>query len=200
MVGKISLGIVIIIYGLICLTWLNRWWQEKWCLSLLLSIVIISVPIAYTNLSLFKITVLKAYREPIVVIQDRGEVVLINSGKNSNTVKYTIIPFLVSQGINKIDYGIALNNKYNSSESWSYLRKSLVVKDLILNNNAQILSDNKVIKTDSTVIDIIGDESPAINIKTDKYSWLITDNLEPNNLSYVENYIKQNKLNSLPLV
>ncbi|MDJ0743377.1 MAG: ComEC/Rec2 family competence protein [Xenococcaceae cyanobacterium MO_167.B27] len=199
-VGKISLGIVIIIYGLICMTWLNQWWQKKWWLSLLLSIVIISVPIAYTNLSLFKITVLKAYREPIVVIQDRGEVVLINSGKNSNTVKYTIIPFLVSQGINKIDYGIALNNKYNSSESWSYLSKSLVVKDLILNNNAQILSENQAIKTDSTVIDFIEDEAPVINIKTDKYNWLITDNLERDNLSYLENYIKQNQLNSLPLV
>ena len=208
-IGEIYLVIVIIVYGLICLSWLNKWWQKRWWLSLFLSVVIIVIPTAYTNLNLFKITVLEANREPIVVIQDKGEVILINSGKNSNTAKYTILPFLISQGINAIDYGIALDPKYNSSESWSYLQKNIVVKDFINDDNKEILLGNNVINTNSTVINAVSplairgaitDKVSIINLKTDRYNWLIADNLDQNSLSYVENYIKQNKLNTVPLI
>ena len=208
-IGEIYLVIVIIVYGLICLPWLNKWWQKRWWLSLFLSVVIIVIPSTYSNLNLFKITVLQANREPIVVIQDKGKVILINSGKNRNTAKYTLVPFLISQGINAIDYGIALDPKYNSSESWSYLQKNIVVKNFINDENKEFLLGNNAINTDSIVINAvsplaimgeIANPDPLINLRSDRYNWLIADNLDPNNLSYVENYIKQNKLNTVPLV
>ena len=119
-IGKISLLALIIIYILICLVWFHQKFRRQWWLFLIFSMAIVVIPNIYNNWSLFKISILEANNEPIVVIQDQGEVVLINSGKNQNIVKYNIIPFLVSQGINKIDYGVALNTKYNSGDSFVF--------------------------------------------------------------------------------
>ncbi len=60
----------------------------------------------------------------MVVIQDRGEVILINSG-DPKTVEYTVIPFLRQQGINQIDKAIALSPK---TRGWEILKKQSQIK------------------------------------------------------------------------
>nr|MDJ0650576.1 ComEC/Rec2 family competence protein [Xenococcaceae cyanobacterium MO_188.B19] len=208
-IGKISFFVVIIIYGSICLIWLNSKWNKRWRILLFSSITMIIIPITYSNLNLFQISVLATNKEPIILIQDRGETILINSGKNSNSVKYTIIPFLTSQGINKIHYGIALGRKYNSSQSWSYLQEKIPVQDLINENNRRLLLENKVIKTDLTEISaiafgqseiVIGEQGNILVIKTNKHNWLIADNLNKNNSAYIEDYIEENNLDIPSLV
>ena len=208
-IGRVSFLVIIIIYGSICLIWLNSRWRKRWNVLLFLSITVIIVPVIYSNYNLFQISVLAANKDPIIVIQDQGQTILINSGKNSNTVKYTIIPFLTSQGINKIDYGIALGKKHNSSDSWSYLQEKITVQDLINENNGRILLKNKVIKTDLTEIREIpssqsemevGEQGKILVLKTNKYNWLIADNLNKNNLVSIENYIEDNNLDTGSLV
>ncbi len=200
-IGKISLFTLFIIYSLICLVWLNKKYRHKWWLFLLIIIAIIVIPNLYSNFNMFKITILEANKKPIFVIQDKGKVILINVGKNQNVVKYNIIPFLFSQGINKIDYGIALNSKYNSETNWSYLQDKIAVQDLV--------NDNKLIKTESTEIigispsrpeNKLAVKNPLVNIKTNKYNWLITNELTPNSLSYIKDYLKQNNLETIPLI
>ncbi len=203
-VGKISLLVLFVIYGLICFIWLAPKYKKIWILLFVVIIALISLPIIYNNFTLFQITILSANQQPIIIIQDKGKTTLINSGKTHNIIKYSILPFLKTVGINSIDYGIALNNKYNSSQNWSYLQEQVTVENLVQRDVKEVSWKDKVLKIESTEININWlflpedntNKYPLINIRTDNYSWIIIDDLNQNNIDY----IKQQKLDSLPLV
>ncbi|MGB5634355.1 MAG: ComEC/Rec2 family competence protein, partial [Waterburya sp.] len=125
-IGQISLGVLLTIYGLLILVWLNKWWKKRWWLTLLLTLSLIVIHGSY-NSNQFKIAVLAARASQIIVIQDRGQTTLINSGTN-NQAKYTVLPFLAQQGINHIDYGFALDDNSNSEAEWEEIYQRAKVK------------------------------------------------------------------------
>lgn len=102
---------------------LGRWW-----IAFILAVSVIIIPVWQAQISLFKLTILEASGEPVLVIQDKGKVTLVNSG-NENTVQFTVLPFLQQQGINQIDWAIATNSKLNGRSGWAQILEKLTIKN-----------------------------------------------------------------------
>ena len=205
-IGQISLGTLLVIYGSFLLVWLNQWWRQRVWLVLLFILTLITIPIGYQHFNLTQITILPTQLEPAIVVQDRGKVILIDSGK-PQAIKYTVLPFLAQQGINHLDYFIILNS--NNALDWSQLRDRASVDNIILNSSSQHLftsNSNKVnthqlrraIVTNSFKISF-EDSLPILKLQTATETWLVLGKTEPHALK-IQEYIEQNKSSSKPIV
>ena len=107
--GKLSLGVMLIIY--ICLTLIccNLWFRQRWHLVGLFILTLILIPIIYQHFTLTQVTVLATKSQPVIIIQNRGNTLLIN-GEEPATARYTVLPFLRQEGINQIQGAITVNN------------------------------------------------------------------------------------------
>src|SRR4028118_472662 len=94
---------------------------------------IIVLPAWHVQASLFQITLLATSGEPVLVIQERGKVALINSG-DENTVRFTVLPFLQQQGINSVNFAIATHGHLGLSGGWGKLLERLPIKTFYDNN------------------------------------------------------------------
>ncbi|MDI9640143.1 ComEC/Rec2 family competence protein [Geitlerinema splendidum] len=136
-VGSISLLQFLGLYGLIGSVWLfaqeNRpvypvWLKKQsWSVATATAIALIIIPIWQTQQQLLRVTVLATGQTPVMVIQDRGLVGLINSG-DEDTAQYTILPFLQKQGINRLDWAIALSPKPENRRGWLPILAKLPIK------------------------------------------------------------------------
>ncbi|MBD2609505.1 ComEC/Rec2 family competence protein [Scytonema hofmannii FACHB-248] len=201
-VGTISIWQLLAIYALIISVWLVRWWQQRWWFAGVVAIALVLIPVWHSANSLFRITVLAADREPVVVIQNQGRVTLINSG-DEGTGRYTILPFLQQQGVNQIDWAIASNFQGNDSNGWLEVLQRLPIKvfydysatpDNILASQAiqkelpkskgiyQPLSLGQTVNTGSTVVQLINDQLPVLQMQIQNQSWLLVGNLKSDEL------------------
>ncbi len=103
--GTLSLGQLLALYSLILLVWLQTWWQRRWWLAYALGIAIVAVPFWQLQTTLLRATVLSTPQDPVLVLQDRGRVTLINSG-NELTARLTVLPFLQQQGTNRLHWAV----------------------------------------------------------------------------------------------
>ena len=201
-VGKIPLSSVIIIYALLCIVWLSKWWQSRWYLVLLFTLTLIILPIVYSHSHLVQVTVLAAKQEQVIVIQDRGKVTLVNSGQ-SNTAKYTILPFLKEQGINHLDYGIALDNSSSSNDSWSQISASLPIENLVINpaiappikidaKVKKLLPTDANILLDSVNLNLLSNQPPLLKLQVHNLTWLILGKLKENKRINTERFLQKN--------
>lgn len=205
-IGKISIAALIVIYGLFVLVWLHKWWQNRWWLVLLLTTALIIVPLGYNRLNLVRITALATEREQIVVVRDKGQVILINSG-SENTAKYTVLPFLTQQGINHIDYGIALDKRSNYDAGWSLISDRLPIKyffnglatDLLLPTEATLLEPVAAAIATGSVEIAIEPSLSALKLTAYERTWLILGSGDRQERE-IERYVRQNDLNRQPLV
>ncbi len=205
-VGQISLGALLAIYGLFCLVWLNQWWQRRWWLVLWFAVAFVVVPIGYNRLNLLQVTVLAAKQEQIVVVQDRGKVILINSGKD-NTAKYSVLPFLAQQGINHIDYAIALDSQSNSKAEWLEINAAVPIRYFVNSLPLQVVPDFKSIKKQSADQDInlkssqiaIDSQRSILQLTINKHTWLILARSD-RHAQNIKEYIQQQNIPSKPLV
>ena len=201
-VGQISLGTLFGIYGAIALVWLNKWWRSRWWLAVVLAIALITIPIV-VNLDRVQVTVLAAARSPIIVIQDKGQVILVNSGEN-NQAKYTVLPFLTQQGINQIDYAIAYDGNSNSETAWDRICKNVRIKYIVEPRSSSCVSDQKIqtIKADRAIVTkstriTINEASAIIDLQIAKTTWLIAIASPEDNhptKSQIEQYIQRHNL------
>ncbi|KAB0242608.1 ComEC/Rec2 family competence protein [Microcystis aeruginosa EAWAG127a] len=124
--GKLSLGVMLIIY--ICLTLIccNVWFRQRWHLVGLFILTLILIPIIYQHFTLTQVTVLATKSQPVIIIQNRGNTLLIN-GEEPATARYTVLPFLRQEGINQIQGAITLNN----SAQFSTISESIPIKKTI---------------------------------------------------------------------
>jgi competence protein ComEC len=201
-VGTISIWQLLAIYALITSVWLVRWWQQRWWFASVIAIALVLIPVWHSANTLFRVTVLAADREPVVVIQNQGRVTLINSG-DEGTGRYTIVPFLQQQGVNQIDWAIALHFQGNDSNGWLQVLQRLPIKvfydysatpDNILASQAiqkelpkskgiyQPLSKGQTVNTGSTVMQLINDQLPILQMQIQNQSWLLVGNLKSDEL------------------
>ncbi|NJP21018.1 MAG: DUF4131 domain-containing protein [Hydrococcus sp. CRU_1_1] len=170
-VGRLSLGWMLLIYLLMALVWLHPWWQRRWWLVGLVIVSLIVIPIRYSQLNLLQVTIFATKQAPVLVIQDRGKVALINSG-DRNTAKYTIVPFLNRQGINRLDYTVTFSSSSNQADGWSEIEKSLTIKH-------QLSPSDKTISFDSTKIQLL-DTSPSIlQLQIQGQTWFLLGKSNP---------------------
>lgn len=205
-IGQISFGLLLAIYGLFLLVWLHKWWSKRWWLALLFALTLIIVPIGYNHLNLTQVNVLATQSEPVIVIQDRGKVILINSGK-PKTVKYTVLPFLTQQGINHLDYAIDLNQKSNSD--WIQISDRLSINYFIPHPNSVnqltpisqktvVQSLNQGISSNSLSISFENQLS-LLKLETVTETWLILSKIQ-RDPKQIRQYIQQSNLNHKPFV
>lgn len=142
-IGTISVVQVVALYGLIGLVWLQAWWRRYWWIAGLLAAMAIAIPLWSNYSNLFQVTVLATKGEPVLVVQDRGRVGLVNSGDETNA-SLTVLPFLQKQGANQIDWAIAPQASNNSNRGWVQILNSLPVqtfyREAILKSDDQELT------------------------------------------------------------
>ncbi|VEP14550.1 ComEC/Rec2-related protein [Hyella patelloides LEGE 07179] len=213
-IGEISLLLLLIIYGLIILTIFNQKCQNNWYLILLIIIGITIIPLRYQQANLSQITILDTSNKPSIIIQNSGKVILINNTE-SKSIKYTILPFLASQGINKLDYLVmSLEPRQNYQQILSTLQSQIAIKKLFIygsdlaksNKNsdlgsAEALRDlildkmeqkttipielNSTITTNSLAINTVNN-SNTLQLNINNDRWLITNKLSSLNTTQSE--------------
>jgi competence protein ComEC len=181
-IGEISLFLLLVIYGFIILIWLNKKWQKRWLPSLIFIIVLIIIPLRYQQANLLQVTVLNTNNSATVVIQDRGQVILINSGE-AKDIKYTIMPFLASQGLNRLNYVIVNSQQIgNNNSNLKILQSKIKIDKLIFYGDRELLQgtipvvNNSPVTTNSLAIHSI-DNSNALQLTINHQQWLITDRI-----------------------
>lgn len=206
-VGSISTWQLLAIYALVILVWLVPWWQNRWLLASFMAIGLVLIPFWHSANTLFRITVLAAGKEPVVVIQDRGKVTLINSGKQG-TGRFTILPFLQQQGINHIDSAIAFgtdrsgirsNLKYQETSAWLEVLQAIRINNFyeysanITNNITnqaiqqqvqkqqgihQPLAPGQIVNTGSVTAQLINDQLPVLQLQMQGQNWLLVGDVK----------------------
>ncbi|WP_414529427.1 ComEC/Rec2 family competence protein [Nodularia chucula] len=209
--GSISTWQLLAIYALVISVWLIGWWQKRWWFAGLIAISLVVIPFWYSANTLFRITVLAAGTEPVVVIQDRGKVTLINSG-DQGTGRFTILPFLHEQGVNQIDWAIASNFKYQDSNSWLEVLQGLPIKNFYeyspnLKTTTAIqaiqqavqkqqgvyqpLAAGQTVNIGSVVAQLINEQLPILQFQIQGQNWLLVGNVKPQE---VEQLVKSGTL------
>jgi competence protein ComEC len=135
-VGAISQYQLLVLYILIALVCLFRWWRNYWWFAGLLAVTVIVIPVWQTQTALFQATILEADKQPVLVIQDKGKVTLVNSGDGS-TARYDIIPFLQHQGVNQIDWAIATDITNDNKSGWFTILGHLPIANFYSNSSTE---------------------------------------------------------------
>lgn len=192
-VGKISLVQLLLLYGLIGISSINMNWRRRWWLAGLVAVSIVALPIVQTKISQFQVTVLATDQEQVLVIQDRGQVALINTGE-ADTASFTVLPFLHKEGVNQIDWAIALDDEPRLRSGWLQILQSLPVKTFYDNaipesasaetkaiisaiqaykGNYQQISKEPRMFVGSTPIEVINADPPVLQLQIRYESWLL---------------------------
>ncbi len=196
--GSISAWQLLAIYGLIILVWLVRWWQRRWWVASVMALGLVIIPLWYSANTLFRITILESGTEPIIVVQDKGTVTLINSG-DEGTGRFTILPFLQQQGVNQINWAIATDFQGNESNAWlelaqhlpiknfyeyspnpeNYLASEAIQKELQKHQGSyQPLTVGQAVQAGSIVAQLINKELPILQLQILDQNWLLVGNIK----------------------
>lgn len=199
-VGTISVLQLLALYGLISLAWLQRWWQRRWWLAGVIAIALVLIPVWLPQARVFRVTVLATAAEPVLVIQDQGKVLLVNSG-DANTARFTVLRFLQQQGVNQISWAIATNSQSRTDSGWLEILHRLPVKNFYAHlnlqgngtanpliqsgvqarsGNYQTLSAGQTVAAGSTAIQLINAQAPMLELQIQGQTWLLLGNIKPN--------------------
>lgn len=195
--GSISIWQLLTIYIVILLVWLVRWWQQRWWFASLITFGLVIFPAWHSASTLMRVTLLEAKSEPVLVIQDKGKFTVINSG-DEGTGRFTIVPFLKQQGVNKIDWAIATDFQSNSNDAWLEILQQLPIKNFyaysiekknsITNQTIQqevqkhqgiyqVLPVGQTINTGNTTVQLIT-EQPILQLQILGQSWLLVGDVK----------------------
>ncbi|MEG3858528.1 ComEC/Rec2 family competence protein [Microcoleus sp. herbarium12] len=170
-------------------------------LALMAGIGIVVLPAWHVKSSLFQVTLLATTSdEPVLVIQDREKVALINTG-DENTVRFTVLPFLQQQGVNSVNFAIATHGHLGLSGGWGKLLERLPIQKFYDNNDPKQIhrgSDREFmtavesrqgvyfpLETNSTVnlgsarLQLVNSEIPVVELVAGDRTWLLLGEMTP---------------------
>ena len=169
-------------------------------LALVAGISIIVLPAWHVQASLFQVTLLATSGEPVLVIQDRGKVALINSG-DENTVRFTVLPFLQQQGVNSVNFAIAAHSHLGLNSGWGKLLERLPIKTFYDNpapkqihrgSNQEFitavqsrqgvyfpLETNSKVDLGLTRLQLVNAEIPVVEFLVGNRTWLLVGEITP---------------------
>ncbi|NJM58611.1 MAG: hypothetical protein HC857_16025 [Synechococcales cyanobacterium RU_4_20] len=135
--GKLTLPQVGCLYGILLLFWGRTPGRRRgWVVAIALATVTI-LPMQYAQSTQMQITAL-GEKPPLLIVQDRNEIGLINTG-NAATVTNLIIPFLQHQGINRLDWLVTTVSSNEDRRGWLRLLNEIPVSQFYeLNWNGAI--------------------------------------------------------------
>lgn len=210
-IGRITIWQLLMVYTLILLVWWLRWQGKRLWFAGSLVLILVIIPIGNSANNLFRITILAAEEEPIMVIQDQGNVTVLNSG-NYGMGKLMLAPFLQQQGINKIDWAISSNFQSSDTNAWLEIMDKLPIRvffdysqtpEIAITSKAihqelqkqkgiyQHLSLGQMVSTDSYMAQLVNKEIPILQMQIRGQLWLFIGN---RNQSELEELIKLGKL------
>ena len=220
--GSISQFQLIALYSLICIVWAICSRREPKngesrppgssgmifgvlhpaTVALIAAVAIVGVPVWYNQASQFQATVLATSGEPILVIQDRGNITLVNSG-GQNTARYTVLPFLQKQGVNSIDYSVSTHSRLGLSIGWpiileklpvqvfydnpaskqAYYVSSLAIQEAIESRRGVYvpLTVEESLQLGSTAIELIDAETPIVEFFIGDLKWMLLGDVNLDN-------------------
>ncbi|MBD1832044.1 ComEC/Rec2 family competence protein [Cyanobacteria bacterium FACHB-472] len=206
-VGTISIFQVLVLYGLIGLAWLSKWWCRRWWFAAIIATTLVVIPVWQTKATLFRVTVLSTPGEPVLVIQDKGQVTLVNSGDDS-TANFTVLPFLQQQGVNQIDWAVVTDSQLSPRSGWAKILERLPVSTFYVNAASmgklgtlgvkippQALPVGQSVPIGTSAIKLINSQPPVVQLQISDQSWLVLGNFKPE-----ENERKLALLKQLPPV
>ncbi|MBW4519528.1 MAG: ComEC/Rec2 family competence protein [Scytolyngbya sp. HA4215-MV1] len=196
--GTLPLVLVLLLYGLIGLVWLNPWWRSRWWIALFLGAVLAIVPTWQARATLFRVTVLATPSDPVMVVQAAGKTGLINSGDEA-TAHFTVLPFLQKEGINHLDWAIATNTQSSIGNGWTSLLARLPIQQFYdtgltketplagqtiqsiqsKQGTYQTLPINQPTPLGSLTLQLISTEPLALQLQVQNQRWLLLDDLQP---------------------
>jgi competence protein ComEC len=182
-VGQIELWQLIVLYGLILAVWALPQLQKKWQLSTFLGVLIVIIPLVVWKTTELQITALASNDNQILVIQDRGRAIVVNTG-NESVARFVMLPFLQQQAINQIDRAIDFNRDRSQLNNWRTLTSTIPIQEFysigedssnLGNIKFQPLPIGKAYKFDRVAITTVK-TSPAIfqiEIPDFQQKWLV---------------------------
>jgi competence protein ComEC len=189
--GTLSALQLLALYGIIVWVWLGKWWHkgQRWGLALLFAASLVLVPVWHAQATLFRVTVLATSGEPVLAIQDKGRVTLVNSG-DDKAVQFTVLPFLQQQGVNHIDWAIATGSQLGTRSGWNLLLNRLTVKTFygieslsgvsaVVERSYQGLPVGQSVPVGSTEVQLLNASPPVVQLRIGGLSWLLLGNLKP---------------------
>jgi competence protein ComEC len=167
-VGTTPLLLTLVLYGTLGLLWWKPDLRRYSGALVLATMVLVFVPAWQVQANLVRITALVTADQPILVVQERGRVGLINSGQ-ANTAQMTVLPFLQQQGINRLDWAVALQ----AGDGWE--KVGVPIGALYALDPTQIpqslpLTDFQV---GQVRVQRLNTEPPLIQVQVQNYSWLL---------------------------
>ncbi len=171
-VGQVELWQLLMVYGLFGLLWWRSPWQRYWWLTGISAALVIVFPLRYAQLNQQQVTVLATSGSSVLIWQDHHTTGIINSGSEAD-VRFTILPFLRQQGINRLDWAIALDLQTQQATAWYRLldqvpvRQFLTAQDLSIALNIA-LNPGTEDPSESTPADATHSLSPLIPVLMDK--------------------------------
>ncbi|KDR58117.1 MULTISPECIES: ComEC/Rec2 family competence protein [Oscillatoriales] len=166
--------------------------------GILMAIAIITLPMAYAQFTQFRVTVLATAEKPILVVEDRDRVLLVNAG-DERTVKFTVLPFLLRQGINQIDWAILTHPQLGLTIGFPHILDTLPIQkfyDTPASKNAYQVSaqaiQNKIVTAQGeyltlpvqqnldlgeTQVKLINPDVPLVEFIMSDRRWLLMGNI-----------------------
>ncbi len=162
--GQIPLILMLIIYFIYTLTYLNQWLKQRLSISILLTLTLIIVPILSKNNTLIQVTIFDT-NQPNIMIQNKGDNLLITQ-ENYDDLAYTILPFLDSQGVNNINNLIKLDQT-----------TSLINNYLAINQEIKLTKNQNIT---SKAINLNFSHNKMLQLNINNQNWLFLFNLDQN--------------------
>jgi competence protein ComEC len=207
-VGTISGVQLFLLYGLIGIISINKQWQRRWWLVGLVAVSLVALPVWQTKAAQFRVTILAAAQEQVLVIQDQGQVTVVNSGE-ADTASFTVLPFLQKQGVNQIDWAVAVDSQPRLRTGWLQMLGSLKIATFYDSADAKLsakdnkakdvttapttisqaiqtqqgiyhpLSTGQTFSVGSTSIELTNVEPPILQLKIKGQNWLLLGSVKP---------------------
>jgi competence protein ComEC len=130
-IGTLPIGLMLALYSLLLGLWLRPDWRRYgWAMGLA-GAAIVWLPVFHGQNNVTQVTALETTDQPVLVVQDRGQSGLINSGQE-RTATLTVLPFLRQQGVNHLDWAIALarqSKQRDQPSGWQVLADRLQIQE-----------------------------------------------------------------------
>jgi competence protein ComEC len=184
-VGSIALGQMLLLYGLILIVWRFPFWQKRWHLPLIVAAMAIMVPLWVTKVQELKITALATGEDQVLVVQNHYQTTLINGG-DSETARFTVLPFLTHEAINQLNQAIGLQQNSENNKGWQTINSYVAIdrfyttaksadKSLTSFNSFALSADTTALSNCTTKL--WHAEPPLLELSIDRQHWLIAGNL-----------------------
>jgi competence protein ComEC len=162
-VGKISILYVFLIYGLILLIQFNKWCQKYWLNITLFTVILLTIPLIYQKFTLQQLTIMTTRDKPVIVIQNQGKNAVINLN-DKNNVRFNLLAFLKSQGINNLEL-VLINPDKTNQLALKLLQQYISIESVIYPTKKPLKS-----------LEIINKNNDYIHFKLFDKTWLLIEN------------------------